>query len=106
MRHAVIGVLVLLAGVTLQAQTVPAAASPGVPAAWPDTPQTREFRQRVLDLAVLYGESAGLDPNGYLIETTDLGPAKPGCHGVRARTSFGGVVVSTDEFEVCKRAGR
>jgi hypothetical protein len=78
------------------AQAVPPAAP------WPDTPATREFRQRVLDLAVLYGESSGLDPNGYLIETTDQGPARPGCRSVLARTSLGGAVVSAQTLEVCK----
>ena len=81
------------------AQAVPSAAP--VPS-WPDTPATREFRQRVLDLAVLYGESSGLDPNGYLIETNDQGPARPGCRSVLARTSLGGAVVSAQTFEVCK----
>lgn len=83
----------------LAAQTVPPA--PAAPA-WPDTPATREFRQRVLDLAVLYGESSGLDANGYLIETSDQGPTRPGCRRVLARTSLGGVAVSADTFEVCK----
>ncbi len=79
------------------AQTVHAPPPP-----WPDTPATREFRQRVLDLAVLYGDSSGLDPNGYLIETSDKGPARPGCRSVLARTSLGGVAVSAETFEVCK----
>lgn len=72
------------------------------PAPWPDTPATREFRQRVLDLAVLYGESSGLDPNGYLIVTSDQGVLPGGCHRVLARTSLGGVAVSAQTFEVCK----
>lgn len=85
------------------AQAVAQAVPPAAPArAWPDTPATREFRQRVLDLAVLYGESSGLDPNGYLIETSDKGPARPGCRSVLARTSLGGVAVSAETFEVCK----
>lgn len=72
------------------------------PTPWPDTPATREFRQRVLELAVLYGESSGLDPNGYLIETSDQGPARPGCRHVLARTSLGGAAVGAQTFEVCK----
>lgn len=80
-------------------------AAPDTPApSWPDTPATREFRQRVLDLAVLYGESSGLDPNGYLIETSDQGPARPGCRHVLARTSLGGVAVAAQTFEVCKHS--
>lgn len=106
MRRLLAGVLVTTMSVHTLAQTVPAPGVSGAPAPWPDTPQTREFRQRVLDLAVLYGESGGLDPNGYLIETTDLGPAQPGCRRVRARTSFARVVVATEEFEVCKPATR
>jgi hypothetical protein len=85
------------------AQAVPGAAPPPP---WPDTPATREFRQRVLDLAVLYGESSGLDPNGYLIETTDQGPARPGCRSVLVRTSLGGVAVSAEALEVCKNIGK
>ena len=84
-------------------QAAAQAVLPAAPvAAWPDTPATREFRQRVLDLAVLYGESSGLDPNGYLIETSDQGPARPGCRSVLARTSLGGAAVSAQTFEVCK----
>ncbi len=86
--------LALLGGVCA-AQPVPATP-------WPDTPATREFRQRVLDLAVLYGESSGLDPNGYLIEAADQGPARPGCRSVLARTSLGGAAVTARTFEVCK----
>ncbi len=88
--------LALLGG-ACAAQPAPAPAPP-----WPDTPATREFRQRVLDLAVLYGESSGLDSNGYLIETSDQGPASPGCRSVLARTSLGGAAVSAQTFEVCK----
>lgn len=87
-----------------QAPLAPVAGSSpaAAPPPWTDTPATREFRQRVLDLAVLYGESSGLDPNGYLIETSDQGPAPGGCHRVLARTSLGGVAVSAQTFEVCK----
>jgi hypothetical protein len=83
-----------------------ASAAAKAPAPWPDTPSTRIFRQRTLDLAVLYGESSGLDPNGYLIETTDQGPARPGCRSVLVRTSLGGVAVSAEALEVCKNIGK
>ncbi len=94
-------VLVMALGCSSQAAAQAAAAVTPSPS-WPDTPATREFRQRVLDLAVLYGESSGLDPNGYLIETTDQGPARAGCRQVLARTSLGGVAVAAQTFEVCK----
>ena len=55
---------------------------------------------------MLYGESSGLDPNGYLIETTDQGPARPGCRSVLVRTSLGGVAVSAEALEVCKNIGK
>lgn len=87
--------------VEAQSKKSPATVAPA-PAPWPDTANTREFRRRVLDLAVLYGTSSGLDPNGYLIATTDLGVIRPGCHRVRARTSLAGVEVGNDVFEVCK----
>ena len=98
-RLCVLTLLHLACCAQVAAQVVPGAA---LPPPWPDTPATREFRQRVLDLAVLYGESRGLDPNGYLIETTDQGPARPGCRSVLARTSLGGGAVSAETLEVCK----
>lgn len=81
-----------------------ASAAARAPAPWPDTPSTRIFRQRTLDLAIIYGESGGLDENGYLIQTTDLGLTAPGaaCHNVRARTSLGGVPVADEVIETCK----
>jgi len=93
-----------LAGAAVWAQpAADASAVTAVPAPWPDTPATREFRQRVLYLAVLYGESSGLDSNGYLIETKDLGAVgSAGCHRVQAHTSLGGVRVADGTFEVCK----
>lgn len=98
-RLCVLTLLYLACCAQAAAQAMPGAAPPP---SWPDTPATREFRQRVLDLAVLYGESSGLDANGYLIETTDQGPAGPGCRSVRVRTSLGGMAVSVETLEVCK----
>jgi hypothetical protein len=78
-----------------------AAAAP--PAPWPDTPSTRAFRRRTLELAIIYGESGGLDENGYLIHTTDLGATANGCHRVRARTSLRGVPVGDEVIETCSK---
>ena len=96
----------MAAGCSAQAPSL-ASAVPAVaqaPAPWPDTPSTRIFRQRTLDLALIYGDSGGLDENGYLIQTTDLGLTAPGstCHRVRARTSLGGVPVADEVIETCK----
>ncbi len=102
--RAAMAAVALACGVST-AQTPPAApagTSPAAPPPWLDTPASREFRQRVLDLAVLYGDSSGLDGNGYLIETSDKGPAAPGCRYVLARISLAGATVSNETFEICK----
>ncbi|MCW5651642.1 MAG: hypothetical protein KIS62_17995 [Ramlibacter sp.] len=106
MRRRAVAWLLAAAAWPVVGGAAPAQASPQAPARavapWPDTPNTREFRRRVLDLAVLYGTSSGLDPNGYMIATTDLGVIRPGCHRVRARTSLAGTEVGNEVFEVCK----
>lgn len=107
------GLGVLLAAACAAQPVVPAMPAPLAaqdavatpPRPWPDTPSTRAFRRRVLELAILYGESGGLDENGYLIQTTDLGPSLPGarCHRVRARISLGGVAVAEEVIETCPK---
>lgn len=105
MRHLIFPVALAAAALAGACASQPVAPPPP----WPDTPETREFRQRVLDLAVLYGDSSGLDPNGYLILTRDVtaqeGRSHEGCHRVKARTLLAGVQVGAEEaFEVCKPA--
>lgn len=39
---------------------------------WLDTPEAISFRERVVQLALLYGESSGIDPQGYKIEAREL----------------------------------
>ncbi len=78
-----------------------ALAQPAAPG-WPDTPQSREFLRRVQELAVRYGESSGLDGNGFLIEARDLGATRPGCHRVQSRISLAGVPVREESAEICK----
>ena len=78
-----------------------AGAQPAAPAG-PDTPAGRQFLRRVQELAVLYGESSGLDEKGFLIETRDLGVTRPGCHRVTARISLAGVPVREETVELCK----
>jgi hypothetical protein len=70
---ALLGAMAWVPALPLAAQTPPAA--PVAPAQqdsrgadWLDTPQAQSFRHRVVALALLYGESGGIDPKGFKIE--------------------------------------
>ena len=62
-----------LCGETLQERQGPVAA-------WIDDAGARAFTHRVVLLARRYGNSSGLDENGFKIRVLDLGPAGAACH--------------------------
>ena len=70
-------------------------------AQWPDTPQSRAFRQRVIDLALLYGESSGIDEAGFMIHAQVVAPAGPPCKTVAVDIHLGGTKLREDSFQAC-----
>ncbi|MEP6791582.1 MAG: hypothetical protein ABI907_09440 [Ramlibacter sp.] len=85
------------AGFCVQAQ--PATGRPQ----WPDTPQAQVFRKRVIDLAILYGESSGLDEDGFTIRARQVEALAPPCKTVEVDISLGPSAVRHDSFQVCAK---
>ena len=84
------------------AQTPPATPQDNRGADWLDTPQAQSFRHRVVALALLYGESGGIDPKGFKIEARVTGERVQGCPVVAAETSIDGTLLRRDTAPVCK----
>jgi hypothetical protein len=66
--------LVLVVAVTAQAQQSETE--------WLDSPAARQFRMRVAQLAVIYGDSRGVDPHGLLVTGRRMEPLQPDCADV------------------------
>jgi hypothetical protein len=71
------------------------------PPAWPDTPASREFRARVIGLALLYRTSSGIDPNGYKIRATLTEGASDACKIAEVATIAGNALVRLDLLPAC-----
>jgi hypothetical protein len=71
------------------------------PPPWPDTPAAREFRGRVIYLALLYGTSSGIDPNGYKIRATLTGASSETCKIAEVSTSVDHALVRLDLLPAC-----
>lgn len=66
--------------------------------------QAREFRLRVAQLALIYGESSGLDPAGARVEARRLRELPGGCAEVEVSTSSSGASAQgplRDRLRVC-----
>ena len=70
---------------------------------WLDSPQAGEFRDRVVQLALLYGESSGIDPEGNKVVTRELRKIDARCSDVEVVTSKGGKVERTETVRACRR---
>ena len=77
---------------------------PGLAATpWIDTPSSRVFRQRVVDLALLYGESSGLDENGFLVRAA-VRAGEPGpCKTVDISITLRGQLSANDTTRACPK---
>jgi hypothetical protein len=71
------------------------------PSSWPDTPATREFRERVVYLALLYGTSSGIDPNGFKIRATLTGAGADACKIAEVATIADHALVRLDMLPAC-----
>ena len=71
------------------------------PSPWPDTPASREFRQRVIDLALIYGSSSGIDPNGYKISARLAEARSETCKIAEVSTLVDHALVRLDLLPAC-----
>jgi hypothetical protein len=71
------------------------------PPPWPDTPATREFRERVVYLALLYRSSSGIDPNGFKIRARLTEASAQGCKIAEVATLADNALVRLDLLPAC-----
>jgi hypothetical protein len=68
---------------------------------WPDTPAAREFRERVVYLALLYGTSSGIDPNGFKIRARLTDGVSDACKIAEVATIADHALVRLDMLPAC-----
>jgi hypothetical protein len=71
------------------------------PPPWPDTPGSREFRERVIYLALLYRTSSGIDPNGYKIRARLTDAGADACKIAEVATMADSALVRLDLLPAC-----
>jgi hypothetical protein len=69
---------------------------------WLDTPKALEFRERVVQLALIYGDSSGIDPQGYRIETREVRKLGDTCSYVEVVTSLDGKELRRETVRACR----
>src|SRR5438034_11234312 len=84
MRAAIASLVASLCAIASQAQAA---------ADWIDSPQAAEFRERVIQLALVYGEAGGIDLQGLKVQAREIGKQEAGCADVEVVTSKGEEVV-------------
>jgi hypothetical protein len=71
------------------------------PPPWPDTAASREFRERVVYLALLYGTSSGIDPNGFKIRARLTEVPADACKIAEVATIADNALVRLDLLPAC-----
>lgn len=72
-------------------------------AGWLDGARARSFRDRVVELALIYDASSGIDPAGYKVEARRTGPLVDGCARVEVTSRLQGQVARRETLAACKR---
>lgn len=93
MRAAIVSLAVSLCVIAAQAQAT---------SGWIDSPQAAEFRERVIQLALVYGESSGIDLQGFKVQARETGKQEGGCADVEVVTSKGDEVVRRESVRACR----
>jgi hypothetical protein len=70
--------------------------------AWLDGAAAQRFRDRVVELALIYDASSGIDPAGYKVEARRTGPLVQGCAPVEVRTSRDGQPLRRESLRACR----
>jgi len=69
---------------------------------WLDSPEAKQFRDRVVLLALIYGESSGIDPQGYMVRTRLMRRLEGDCGQVEAVTLQGDRELRREELQACR----
>jgi hypothetical protein len=72
-------------------------------AEWLSSPKALEFRDRVVQLALIYGDSSGIDPQGFKIVTrAPRAVAVGNCEDVEVVSSKGSDVLKRETVHACR----
>ena len=99
MRRALALALLMLAAAFAHAQGAGGATTQE----WLQSPQAREFRDRVVLLALIYGDSSGIDPHGLRIVTRKVAESTPGCGRVQVQVFEGDRLLQDETSPACRR---
>jgi hypothetical protein len=69
---------------------------------WLASPQAAEFRARVVQLALIYGDSSGIDLQGFKVLAREASKPEGGCAEVEVVTLQGEVVVRRETVHACR----
>lgn len=69
---------------------------------WLSSPQAAEFKARVVQLALIYGESSGIDLRGFKVQARQVSPIENGCADVEVVTLKRDEAVRKDVVRACK----
>ena len=69
---------------------------------WLDSPEAKQFRDRVVLLALIHGESNGIDPQGYMVRTKELRKLEGDCGEVEVVTLQGAKEVRHETVQACR----
>jgi len=69
---------------------------------WLASAEAQAFRERVVQLALIYGESSGIDPRGLRIVTRRTAETAPGCGRVQVQAFEGGKPVLETAVDACR----
>jgi hypothetical protein len=75
-------------------------------AAWLDGAAAKRFRDRVVELALIYDASSGIDPAGYKVEARRTAPLVRDCAPVEVRTSRDGQALRRESLRACRHGAR
>lgn len=61
------------------------------------------FRARVVQLALIYGDSSGIDPRDFKVLARTAGQPEAGCADVEVVTLKGGEIVRRETLRACRQ---
>jgi hypothetical protein len=69
---------------------------------WLDSAEAAQFRDRVVLLALIYGESSGVDPQGFVVRTRELKKLDANCGEVEVVTLEADKEVRREQVRACR----
>jgi hypothetical protein len=70
---------------------------------WLASAAAAEFRARVVQLALIYGDSSGIDPRDFKVLARTASPPDAGCADVEIVTLKGAEVVRRESVRACRQ---